>query len=43
MKYIISKYDDIAETLIDILEMVAIMAITVGLAPMLMWLSTWGI
>ena len=34
------KYDDVGRTLIDFLEMTAIMVGILGLAPALMWLST---
>ena len=34
------KYDDVGKTLIDFLEMTAIMVGILGLAPALMWLST---
>ena len=43
MKHIIQfmdKYDDVGRTLIDALEMLAIMVGILGLAPALMWLLT---
>ena len=37
---LMDKYDDVGRTLIDFLEMTAIMVGILGLAPALMWLST---
>ena len=40
--HMMDKYDDVGRTLIDVLEMVAIMVGILGFAPALMWLSSYG-
>ena len=36
------KYDDVGRALIDCIEFVAVMVGIIGLAPALMWLSSYG-
>tara|TARA_X000000950_G_scaffold289508_1_gene414481 strand:+ start:2322 stop:2444 length:123 start_codon:yes stop_codon:yes gene_type:complete len=36
------KYDDVGKALIEAIEMIAIMVGILGLAPALMWLSSYG-
>jgi len=39
---LMDKYDDVGKALIEAIEMIAIMVGILGLAPALMWLSSYG-
>ena len=40
--HFMDKYDDVGRTLIDCIEFVVILVGIIGLAPALMWLSSYG-
>jgi len=42
LRALLAKHDDIAKTLIEMIEMIVIMGAIVGLAPALIWLSSYG-